>query len=165
MKVFDKISWHTDAGEEVRGNIQRFQVIFEFLNSHNMLSDDGKEIYEIGIDSDASLHAKLLTDKGVSFCERNEKMLVGIDAKSLRVLLNALDFGDYNEFAQSIICYILGYGEKFSAPVVADIYALRNRILTIVESLPEQEHQRREVLLSLADVITYNPAINRKMGK
>ena len=91
MKIFDKISWHIDAGEDLRANIQRFEVIFDYLNSHDMLSEDGKEILELGIDKESSLHSKLLTDKGLLFCEKYEDMIVGIDAENLKTLLNSTD--------------------------------------------------------------------------
>lgn len=91
MKVFDKISWHIDAGEDLNENIQRLEVIFDYLNSHDMLSEDGKEILELGIDKESSLHSKLLTDKGLLFCEKYEDMLVAMDSKNLKTFLKATD--------------------------------------------------------------------------
>ena len=91
MKIFDKISWHIDAGEDLMTNIQRFEVIFDYLNSHDMLSEEGKEIFELGIDKESSLHSKLLTDNGILFCEKYEDEIVGKDTNDLKTFLDSID--------------------------------------------------------------------------
>ena len=64
LKVYDKAKWHTDAGEpfeDIKGN---FSVLMEKLHSNGMLSPEGKEIYQLGVGRDFSLHSRMLTDEG-----------------------------------------------------------------------------------------------------
>lgn len=67
MKIFDKASWQVDNGMSEEVVISHFEFIFEWLNEHDMLSPDGLEILEIGIDEDVSLHECLVNETGLHF--------------------------------------------------------------------------------------------------
>lgn len=130
-----------------------------------MLSPYGKEIFEIGIDSATSLNTKLLTEKGSEFCDKHEEMLVGMEAKTLEVLLNATDYDECSEYIQDIVAYILGYGEQYSAAVVEEIYNLKDKISNHVRLLPQAEEARRNVLFALIVILNEDPIISKKMGR
>ena len=70
MKIFDKAQWHIDSGEDQSDVVAKFKKVFLFLNIHNMLSTDGLEIYELGIDSSVSLNEKMVTQDGKNFLEK-----------------------------------------------------------------------------------------------
>lgn len=69
MKIYDKASWHLDSGEKETDVIERFTMIFEFLNYNNMLNDSGKELLEIGVDTEISLHDELVNSDGINFLD------------------------------------------------------------------------------------------------
>ena len=50
--------------------IAHFEFIFQWLNEHDMLSPDGLEILEIGIDEDVSLHEGLVNENGLIFLNK-----------------------------------------------------------------------------------------------
>lgn len=50
--------------------IAHFEFIFQWLNEHDMLSPDGLEILEIGIDEDVSLHEGLVNESGLIFLNK-----------------------------------------------------------------------------------------------
>ena len=70
MKIFDKAQWHIDEGEKTADVLKKFQCVFDFLEIHNMLNTNGKEIYTFGIDSSISLNENMLTKSGVQFLEK-----------------------------------------------------------------------------------------------
>ena len=47
MRVYDKVSWHIDSGEKENDVLKKFEIIFDFLAKHNMLNDEGREIYDL----------------------------------------------------------------------------------------------------------------------
>lgn len=67
MKIFDKASWQIDNGMKEEVVIAHFEFIFEWLNEHDMLSPDGLEILEAGIDEEVSLHEGVVNEKGLHF--------------------------------------------------------------------------------------------------
>lgn len=70
MKIFDKAQWHIDAGENAVDVLVKFKNVLEFLDIHNMLSSDGIEIYNFGVDSSISLNENMLTKSGARFLEK-----------------------------------------------------------------------------------------------
>ena len=70
MKIFDKAQWHIDGGENPSSVTNKFLVIFDLLNEEGLLSDDGMEILELGIDSSVSLNEKMVTGIGFEFLEK-----------------------------------------------------------------------------------------------
>ena len=69
LKVYDKAEWHIDAGENSKVVISRFKLIMNFLKAKSMLSNEGEEIIDIGIDSSISIHERMLTNLGKEFIE------------------------------------------------------------------------------------------------
>ncbi|GAA0087682.1 hypothetical protein ACV3X1_01720 [Clostridium perfringens] len=80
MKVYDKAKWHNN-GENNELNVKAyFQNLMELLLKNNMLSEDGREILDIGIDNDFSLNSKLVNEKGNLFLGKNyDEILSSID--------------------------------------------------------------------------------------
>ena len=70
LKVYDKAQWHIDAGEPEDKVIERFKMLFKFLDSKGLLIQEGKEILELGIDSSVSIHERMLSDAGNSFLDK-----------------------------------------------------------------------------------------------
>ena len=70
MKIYDKAQWHIDAGENKEIVVAKFQAVYVFLQNKGLLSDEGREIYELGIDGSISLNERMVTDAGGKFLER-----------------------------------------------------------------------------------------------
>ena len=83
MKIYDKAQWHIDAGEDPQEVIGKFREVFSFLASHNMLSDDGLEIFEFGIDSSVSLNEKMVSEEGNHFLEKYYNEVINCSAQSI----------------------------------------------------------------------------------
>ncbi len=65
--VYDKASWHIDAGEPTSRVLAHFEFIMFWCNQNNLLSDEGEEILELGIDASISIHSRLLNERGNLF--------------------------------------------------------------------------------------------------
>lgn len=70
MKIYDKAKWHIDGNMAQDIVVKHFNFIFQWLNAHNMLNENGKEEIEIGIDDEISLTSNMLTNDGISFLDR-----------------------------------------------------------------------------------------------
>lgn len=70
MKTYDKASWHIDGGENPQEVIERFHAVFLFLRDKMMLTEDGIETLEYGMDSSASLNSTMVTAVGKDFLDR-----------------------------------------------------------------------------------------------
>lgn len=90
MKIFDKAQWHIDAGEDENQVINRMKVVFKFLDEKGMLTDDGKEIFEIGIDSSASLNEEMVTKKGYAFLDNYYDKVIGLKFEQITLELERL---------------------------------------------------------------------------
>lgn len=76
--------------------IAHFEFIFQWLNEHDMLSPDGLEILEIGIDEDVSLHEGLVNESGLIFLNKFYDKLITdseYDVAREKVLIDIL-FGE-----------------------------------------------------------------------
>lgn len=65
--TYDKVSWHFPDGKNcpsLEVAKVHFDVVMRWLESRNLLSAEGREAMQIGIDSDFSLTSHMLTDKG-----------------------------------------------------------------------------------------------------
>ena len=65
--TYDKVSWHFPEGQgcpSLEAAKVHFDVVMHWLESKNLLSAEGHEAMEIGIDSDFALTSYMLTDKG-----------------------------------------------------------------------------------------------------
>ena len=88
MKVYDKAMWHIDGGEEKEDVIKRFKVVFNFLNSNNMLNDDGLEVWEYCMDESVSLHTGLLNKKGINFLDQSYDNIIKVHPQKLGKVLS-----------------------------------------------------------------------------
>lgn len=70
MMVYDKAKWQIEGGIPKEAVIKHFEVVFGCLDAHRMLSDDGKEMLEFGIDSEISLNSRMVTQRGCDFLEK-----------------------------------------------------------------------------------------------
>ena len=68
--VYDKASWHIDAGEPEDRVLSHFKFIMNWCNQNNLLSDEGEEILEFGIDDSISIHSRLLNERGNMFMKK-----------------------------------------------------------------------------------------------
>lgn len=67
MIIIDKASWQIDGGIPENLVINHFKIVFVWLNKHKMLTNEGKEELENGIDDCCSLNENVLTTEGLSF--------------------------------------------------------------------------------------------------
>lgn len=84
LKIYDKAQWHIDAGEDAASCVKRIKAVFEFLQEKNMLSDEGNEIVEAGIDSSISLNERMVTVQGKRFLERFYDDILQFPLKSVK---------------------------------------------------------------------------------
>ena len=66
-KTYDKVSWHFPDGKNCpsfEAAKAHFDVLMEWLQSRRLLSEEGQEAMDIGVDSDFSLTSYMLTDRG-----------------------------------------------------------------------------------------------------
>ena len=71
MKIFDKAAWQIDGGIPTDVVVKHFNIVFTWLDKHEMLSDEGREEFEDGIDDCASLNEDLVTPEGSDFLDKN----------------------------------------------------------------------------------------------
>lgn len=71
IKIIDKVSWQIEGNNPIgkENVIAHFKFIFEWLNEKKLLTKEGKEILDMGIDSSASLNEKMLISFGLKFLE------------------------------------------------------------------------------------------------
>ena len=50
--------------------VNRIKIVFEFLNKKGMLTSDGIEMLDIGIDSSVSLNERMVSEQGKIFLEQ-----------------------------------------------------------------------------------------------
>ena len=65
--VYDKASWHIDAGEPSSSVLSHFKFILSWCKQNNLLSDEGEEILEFGVDASISRHSRLFNERGNMF--------------------------------------------------------------------------------------------------
>jgi len=69
IKVYDKVKWHTDNGIPKETVIRYLAELMKWLNNKGLLSEYGKEILRVGVDSDFSLTSAMLNEKGNKLME------------------------------------------------------------------------------------------------
>lgn len=84
MKSYDKATWHIDGGEEVSEVIMRFKSIFEFLSNKEMLTEDGIETFEYGMDSSVSLNSTMVTSEGEAFLDSYYDDIIKLNPDELK---------------------------------------------------------------------------------
>lgn len=91
LKIFDKAQWQIDGGTPEELVVNHFNLVFIWLNKHDMLSDEGKEELEFGIDLEASLNEELLTIDGVKFLDRYYDDFLAVISKDSYGKDNSID--------------------------------------------------------------------------
>ena len=71
MKMIDKAIWQIDAGVSESAVLRHFETIFLWLDSKGMLTADGKEDLEFGIDDRISLNDRAIHTLAFDFLESN----------------------------------------------------------------------------------------------
>lgn len=94
MKVFDKAQWHIDQGENTSEVIAKFKAVFSFLHAHKMLSAEGLEMYEFGIDSSISLNERMVTPDGKICLDRHYDAVINSSAEIITGELERRYSGD-----------------------------------------------------------------------
>ena len=69
MKIIDKAAWQIDGGVPEDEVVRHFTAVFEWLSRHGMLTEEGLEELEDGIDDCASLNDELVSEQGIAFLE------------------------------------------------------------------------------------------------
>ncbi|MCL2103318.1 MAG: hypothetical protein FWH25_04705 [Syntrophorhabdaceae bacterium] len=69
MKIIDKASWQIDGGIQPSVVTAHFKRIFSWLEAKGLLTQEGKEVLEIGIDDSVSLHERLVTPEALAFLD------------------------------------------------------------------------------------------------
>lgn len=90
MKIYDKASWHIDAGESSKDVLEKLKTVMVFLHNNNLLSDDGEEILGIGLDSSFSLHERMVNDRGNAFLDAVYDRVICLKKESIQNTLEAL---------------------------------------------------------------------------
>lgn len=83
MKIIDKASWQIDGGISKDIVVNHFKTIFSWLLSHDMLTEEGIEEFEEGIDDCASINDELVNEKGFKFLEKYYDKYIKIVSKEL----------------------------------------------------------------------------------
>ena len=79
INIYDKAQWHIDAGEKEEIVVKKFKILFDFLNEKNLLTDEGKEIIEIGVDCSVSIHERMVTKEGKEFMTNQYDKIINVD--------------------------------------------------------------------------------------
>jgi hypothetical protein len=69
LKTIDKAAWQIDAGVSPDVVVAHFNKIFKWLDAKGMLTDEGQELMELGIDQSVSLHERLVTENALGYLE------------------------------------------------------------------------------------------------
>ena len=83
MIIYDKAAWHIDAGMSEESVIKRLKDVFEFLSSNDMLSEEGKEEFDSGIDNSCSLNERTVNSKGNQFLKQYYDEVIKNDPDSI----------------------------------------------------------------------------------
>lgn len=83
MKIYDKAKWHIEGGENKEEVLKKLSIIFEFLNKNKWLTSEGEEIYELGIDSNTSLHERMVSEAGKKFLDERYDALLNCSSEEM----------------------------------------------------------------------------------
>ena len=84
MKSYDKAAWHIDGGERETDVIARFKDIFAFLSDKKMLSAEGMETLEFGMDSSVSLNSNMVNAEGEAFLDAYYDVILNQNPKEIQ---------------------------------------------------------------------------------
>ncbi len=98
MKVYDKSAWQIDGGMDPQSVTAHFSLVMDLLYTFGLLNVEGKELRELGIDSEFSLHEGLVTKDGEEFLDLYYDTLIresGYDTAKEKEMLTEL----YNKWS------------------------------------------------------------------
>ena len=75
--VYDKAAWHIDAGEQKEQVLAHFKFIMEWSLKNKLLTDEGLEIVEFGVDDSISLHSRMFNERGNLFMRKFYDFFIG----------------------------------------------------------------------------------------
>lgn len=87
LKVYDKAKWHIDAGEDSKAVVDKLKAVFEFLERKGLLTPEGKEIIDFGVDSSVSIHERMLTEEGKKFMNACYDKVIDKSAEEIAVAM------------------------------------------------------------------------------
>ena len=91
LKIFDKAQWQIDGGIPEELVVNHFNLVFLWLDKHEMLSNEGKEELEFWIDCEASLNEELLTIEGADFLDKYYDDFLAVISKDRYGKDNSID--------------------------------------------------------------------------
>lgn len=94
LKIYDKAQWHIDGGEDKISVVDKLKIILYFLLDKGLLSSEGKEIVNFGVDSSISIHERMLTQEGKKFLDEYYDKAIGKSKKEIIAVLEK-DFDDF----------------------------------------------------------------------
>ncbi|HPE41359.1 MAG TPA: hypothetical protein PLI77_09770 [Bacteroidales bacterium] len=70
--VYDKFSWHYPEGQNCTYNEAKryFFILMSWLKKQELLSEEGLESFDVGIDDDFSINSHMLNNKGNLFLKQ-----------------------------------------------------------------------------------------------
>ncbi|MEZ5452625.1 MAG: hypothetical protein R3E93_07360 [Thiothrix sp.] len=72
--VYDKVSWHYPEGKNcpsLEAAKIHFLVMMKWLKENNLLSTEGEEVWELGVDADFSITSTMLNEKGKNILDKH----------------------------------------------------------------------------------------------
>lgn len=90
MMIYDKASWHIDAGEPSGPVVEKFRSVMSFLHDNHLLSADGEELFELGVDRSISLHDKMVNSQGKEFLDSHYDSIIDLPSENTRSALEVL---------------------------------------------------------------------------
>lgn len=69
MKVYDTAKWQLEGGIPADKVARHFTFVFEWLRRQKMLSKDGMELLDLGMDDSASLNEDMVNAKGREYLD------------------------------------------------------------------------------------------------
>lgn len=96
MTIYDKVSWHHPEGKNcpsLEAAKVHFIAVMRWLKEKNLLSGEGEEIFEFGIDVDFSITSSMLNEKGNYVLEKHYSSWLKTVDYSNNIDLKILDDG------------------------------------------------------------------------
>ena len=91
MNIYDKATWQIEGGIPEEKVVAHFALVFEWLHQKSMLSSDGIDMLENGIDESISLNEEMVTDEGNMFLSEFYDEFISETNYCLEIEKEALD--------------------------------------------------------------------------
>ena len=90
--VYDKAAWHIDAGEQKEQVLAHFKFIMEWSLKNKLLTDEGLEIVEFGVDDSISLHSRMFNERGNLFMKKFYDSFINVVEDNGNRMLEKLNY-------------------------------------------------------------------------